>query len=154
MKIDLKWDKPFPLRDGSRSNLIYTCHPLERISNGPGVYVFARSFGRVVVPLYIGQAVRLRDRLEQQLNNVRLMMGIERAEAGRRLLLIGHLKLHRGQRKGKVLDVVESAIIKRALADGHDLLNKHGVRTKVHAIKSKGNTASRQVVPLTMYVER
>jgi hypothetical protein len=30
---------------------------------------FARRFGDVVVPLYIGQTLRLRHRVEQQLNN-------------------------------------------------------------------------------------
>lgn len=154
MRIDLVWDKPLRLRDGLRSNLIYECRDLESVSDNPGVYVFARCFGDVVVSLYIGQALRLHARIEQQLNNVRLMMGLKRAPVGHRILLPGRLKMRQGQKPKKILDVVETALIKRALANGHDLLNRWGTKTKVHAIRSKGNTASRQVVPLMMLVER
>lgn len=154
MKIELKWEKPFRLKDGSRMSLVYRCVGLERASSKPGIYVFARRFGKCVAPLYIGQALRLSNRIEQQLNNVHLMMGLKQAQAGRRILLIARLMLRRGQRKKKVLDIVESALIKHALAEGHDLLNQQGTRTKVHAIKSKGNNSSRQVAPLTMLVER
>lgn len=153
MRIDLVWDKPLRLRDGTRNNLIYDCHDLEDIPNDAGVYVFARRFGDVVVPLYIGQAGRLRSRVEQQLNNVYLMMGLKRASVGQRIVLTGRLKMRPGQKVKKILDIVETALIKRALAEGHDLINQLGTKTKVHSIRSKGNTASRQVAPLTMFVE-
>jgi hypothetical protein len=154
LKIDLKWERPLRLRDGSRRNLIYDCSGLKRLPNKPGVYVFARRFGKGVTPLYVGQALKLRTRIEQQFNNVRLMMGVKQAPAGHRILLAGRIILHPGQRKDKVLNIVESALMKRALADGHDLLNQQGTKTKVHTIRSKGNTSSRQVAPLQMLAER
>ena len=155
MRIDLTWDKPIRLKDGMKFNQIYYCPSLDRISNKADVYVFARSFGTVVAPLYVGQATKLRNRIDQQFrNNVRLMVGVKQADIGRRILLVGRLKLHRGQRKKKVLDIVESSVIKHALTQGHVLLNKQGVRTSVHTIKSKGNRSSKQVAPLTMLVER
>jgi hypothetical protein len=154
MRIDIKWDKPIRLKDGAKFNQIYYCPGLERVSAKAGVYIFARTFGKLVVPLYIGQAKGLRSRITQQLNNARLMVGFQRADIGRRILLVARLKLHRGQQKKKVLDIVESSLIKHALAQGHDLLNKQGVKTKVHTIKSKGNHSSKQVAPLTMLVER
>jgi hypothetical protein len=154
MKIALKWEKPLRLRDGSRQNQIYLCPNLERLSRRPGVYVFARKFGKGVVPLYIGQASKLRGRIEGQFNNLRLMMGIKNARAGRRILLVARLNLKRGQQMSKVLDIVESALIKNALAQGHDLLNQQGTKTKVHVITSKGNSSSRQVAPLTMLAEK
>lgn len=154
MRIDLKWDKPLRLRDGSGANRIYTCADLDSIPNKAGVYVFARRYAGIVAPLYIGQALRLRTRVDQQLNNVRLMMGLKNAPTGRRVLLVGRLKLHRGQQRNKVLDIVESALIKRALAQGSDLLNQQGTKTKVHSIRSKGNNASRQLAPLVILVER
>lgn len=135
-------------------NQIYCCAGLERLSGEPGVYVFARKHGRSIAPLYIGQARKLRSRIEGQLNNLRLMVGVKNAQAGRRILLVGRLTLHRGQRKKKVMDIVESALIKRALAEGHDLLNQQGTKTKVHIIRSKGNSSSRQIAPLTILVER
>jgi hypothetical protein len=154
VRIALKWEKPLPLRDGSRLNQIYLCRGLERLPWKPGVYVFARIFGKSIVPLYIGQASKLRGRVEGQFNNLRLMMGIKNAHAGRRILLIARLYLRRGQQMRKVLDIVESALIKNALAQGHDLLNQQGTKTKVHVIRSQGNSSSRQVAPLTMFAER
>ncbi|MFZ0739920.1 MAG: hypothetical protein WBL70_18640 [Candidatus Acidiferrales bacterium] len=156
MKIDLKWDKPIrlKLKHGSRANEIYRCPDLDHHSGKAGVYVFARKFGKNVAPLYIGQASRLQSRLESQFNNLRLMMGVKNAHAGRRILLVARLRLKRGQRMNKVLDVVESALIKHSLAQGHDLLNQQGTKTSVHIIKSKGNISSRQVAPLTMLAEK
>jgi hypothetical protein len=155
MKIDIKWDKPIVLRDGSRFNRIYHSESkLKKIPAKPGVYVFARRHGRNVYPLYIGQAGNLRSRVDGQFNNLRLMMGLKNVEAGRRILLVGRLILHRGQRMKKVLDVVESALIKRALADGHDLINQQGTKTRVHVIRSKGNNWSRQIAPLAILIER
>jgi hypothetical protein len=72
------------------------------------------------------------------------MMGLKQARAGRRILLTARLLLHPGQQKNKVLNVAESALIKRTLSAGHDLLNQQGTKTKVHVIRSKGNTWSRQ----------
>jgi hypothetical protein len=154
MKIALRWGKPFPLRNGSRLNQIYFCRGLERLPRKPGVYVFARKFGKKVYPLYIGQASKLRGRIEGQFNNLRLMMAIKNAQAGNRILLVARLQLRRGQQMSKVLDIVESALIKNALVQGHDLLNQQGTRTKVHVIRSKGNSSSRQIAPLTMFAER
>lgn len=154
MKIDLKWDRPLNLKDGAKDNQIYNCRGLDRYSGRPGVYIFARKFGGKVAPLYVGQASRLRNRIEGQFNNLRLMIGIKNAPIGRRVLLIARLRLKRGQQMGKVLDIVESALIKHALVEGHDLLNHQGTRTRAHVVRSKGNSSSRQVAPLTMLVEK
>jgi len=154
VKISLKWGKPIRLKDGARLNQIYHCRGIEQFPSKPGVYVFARKFGKNIAPLYVGQASKLRGRIEGQFNNLRLMMGIKNAQAGHRILLIARLYLKRGQRMSKVLDIVESALIKNALTQGHDLLNQQGTRTKVHVIRSEGNSSSRQVAPLTMFAER
>lgn len=154
MKIDLKWDKPIRLRDGSRVKQIYQCKGLERVPNKPGIYIFARSFGKHVAPLYIGQALRLKDRIYGQFNNLHLMLGLQQAETGHRFLIVARLKLHPGQQKERVLNIVESAFIKHALSEGHDLLNQQGTKTHVHAIRSKGSNLSRKFAPRAMYVER
>lgn len=154
MRIALKWGKPLLLKDGSKLNQIYFCPGLEGLPRKPGVYVFARKFGRKVYPLYVGQASRLRGRIEGQFNNLRLMMAIKNAQTGNRILLVARLQLQRGQQMSKVLDIVESALIKNSLAQGHDLLNQQGTKTKVHVIRSQGNSSSRQIAPLTMFAER
>jgi len=155
VKIALTWEKPIRLKDGTKFNQVYYCPKLDRISNKAGVYVFARSFGAVVAPLYVGQTLKLRKRIGQHFkSNVRLMIRLKRADIGHRILFVGRLKLGRGQQKKKVLKIVESSLIKHALTQGHDLLNKQGIKTRVHTIKSKGNRSSKQVAPLTMLVER
>jgi hypothetical protein len=154
MKIALKWEKPIRLRDGSTQNRIYFCRGTDKFPRKPGVYVFARKFGKNIFPLYVGQASRLKGRIEGQFNNLRLMVGIKNAPAGNRILLIARLYLKRGQQMNKVLDIVESALIKNALAQGHDLLNQQGTKTRVHVIRSVGNSSSRQIAPLTMFAER
>lgn len=157
MHIDLKWDKPIRLKDGSKWNQIYVIPKpkFDRIPNKPGVYVFARAFGQSVAPLYVGQASRLRNRIKSHLKgSVQLMVGIKRSQHGHRILLFGRLKLHPGQQQKKVLKIVEKALIKHALAEGYELLNKQGVKAKVHVIKSKGNTASKHVAPLRMLAEK
>lgn len=63
MKIDLKWDNPIRLKDGSRHNQIYAVRGLDRISKKAGVYIFARTFGKFTEPLYVGQALKLRNRM-------------------------------------------------------------------------------------------
>lgn len=99
MRIDIKWDKPIRLKDGAKVNQVYYCPGLERVSAKSGVYIFARTFGNLVVPLYIGQAKGLKGRITQQLNNVRLMVGLQQADIGHRILLVARLKLRRGQQK-------------------------------------------------------
>ena len=150
MKIELKWDKPIRLKDGSKQYQIYAISipRLDRIPNKPGVYVFALSFGQSITPLYVGQASKLRNRIKGHLkSSVRLMVGIKRAHAGRRILLLGRLKPRRGQQKAKVLRAVERALIRHAVDRGYELLNKQGKKRDEYVIKSRGNISSKQVAP-------
>lgn len=152
MDIEVQWATPIELVDGQRFGLIYAVAEIGLIPETPGVYVFGRQFGDSVSPLYIGQAQRLRQRIDQQLNNVRLMKGLEAAASGARILLYGELLLKRGQRLPRVLNVVEAALIEYALTAEHQLLNKQGTKTPVHTLAFRGNRASRQVAPLRMNV--
>jgi putative iron-dependent peroxidase len=102
---------------------------IEDVPEEPGVYVFARSFRKKVVPLYVGETGNLRSRLTQHLKgNVRLMKGIQNAPNGRRIFLFGEVQLKRGQNVKKVCSVLQRALIKRALSEGHDLLNDRGAK--------------------------
>ena len=154
MKIHLKWEKPLRLKDGARQHFIYSCARLNRIPKRPGIYVFARQFDHRYFPLYIGQAQRLQSRITGQLNNLRLMTQLKQAPNGRRFVLIARLVLQRGQQEAKVLKIVESALIKRALAEGHDLFNQQGVKAKVHTISSQGNRSFRDLTLAKMFVEK
>lgn len=152
VNIDVQWAEPITLVDGARFGLIYALAEIGLIPDTPGVYVFGRQFGESVSPLYIGQAQRLRHRIDQQLNNVRLMKALESAASGARILLYGEVLLKRGQRAQRVLEVVEVALIEHALAAEHALINKQGTKWPVHSLSFRGNRASRQVAPLRMNV--
>jgi hypothetical protein len=152
MEIRVVWQQPLRLVDGSKQSLIYAVSDPSAVPDRPGIYVFGRRHGETVSPLYIGKAEKLARRVEQQLNNVRLMKGIENAPTGERILLIGELSLRPGQRIPRVLEVVETALIEYALTNEHEILNKQGTRTPFHTLTFEGNRASRQVAPLRMNV--
>jgi hypothetical protein len=154
MKITADWHGPLRLVDGSADNLIYRCVALDKIPQKAGVYVFGRKYGSTNIPIYIGQADRLKTRVEQQLNYVPLMKGIENAPSGRRILMYSVIDFKPGQQKKKVLGVVEGAFMKSALASGYELLNKQGTKTKVHEITSNGGKSKRPPFPKRMNVER
>jgi hypothetical protein len=147
MNIQIDWLQPFDLFDGHREGLIYGIRDEDQLPDSPGVYVFARVHGRAIFPLYIGRAANLCKRLGQQLNNLRLMRGIQQAPTGTRTLYIGELILRPGQRLASVLRVTESALINAALAEGFDILNIAGTNTLVHTIGSKGNREARDWLP-------
>ena len=147
MNIQIDWLQPFDLLDGHRDGLIYGIHNEDQIPDSPGVYVFARVHGRAVSPLYIGRAANLCRRIGQQLNNLRLMRGIEQAPSGTRTLHVGELMLRPGQRLSSVLKVTESALINAALAEGFEILNISGTNTLVHTIGSKGSREAREWLP-------
>jgi hypothetical protein len=153
MEINISWYKPLQLSDGNSINLIYACEAVDEISEKAGIYVFSRKFGGSRIPIYIGQAQNLRRRIDQQLNNVRLMIGIKNEPNGKRELMIGKLQLDRGQQADKVLNIVESALMKSALSSGHELLNIQGTKNRAHVIKSNGKKKYHSPFPRTMNAE-
>jgi hypothetical protein len=154
MNLDLQWHRPINLLDGRRKGLIFRLpdEAEDSIPNAPGVYIFARRFGDIIAPLYIGQAARINVRIDQQFNNLRLMRGIEDAEIGRRVLLFVELHPRPGQQIPRALDIIEKALIRHALSEGYELLNIQGAKTPTHALKFRGNIEARSVFPRRMYV--
>ena len=153
LNINATWANPIELLDGSGRNLIYRISDLSRVPETAGVYVFARRYGSNVVPLYIGETLNLRKRLEEHLDNVSIMKGIENASSrGKRLYLFARVQTKRGQNINKVLDVLQRALIEHALSVGHDLLNVQLTKTKLHKIKFEGNRTSEKLFTRTMLV--
>lgn len=153
LSINCCWSRPIPLKDGTHLNLIYHTDKIDHIPNTPGVYVFARLHGSCVKPMYIGQADKLKTRIEQQFNNVKLMMSIKKAAKAKRILLYCEAKTGKGQNRKKVLAILENAIIDHVLSEGHELLNKQGTKRPAHKIEFKGNRTSEKVAPRKMYVK-
>jgi len=101
-------------------------------------------------PLYVGKALNLRRRIEQQLNSVRLMKGILESQIGRRYYCVPQLK--RGQRAVRVIGILEQALISHALSEDFELLQKQGTKTPNHTIRFLGNRTSEDLAPRRMRV--
>ena len=153
LEIEIEWQKPLELLDGWRHNMIYVLEYEEGLPEEPGIYVFARKYGKNIAPLYIGQAKNLRSRICGQLNTTRLMKGIENAENGHRVLMVGVCRTKPGQQLKKVLDVLERAYIDHALTDGYELLNKQGAHRPIHRITSSGPRKGHVPFPRRMNVK-
>jgi hypothetical protein len=88
--------------------------------------------------LYVGKSLRLRGRIKNHLNNLRLMRHLQDAKSGRRVVIAGQIFTRPGQQIAKSLSTLERAFIRHFLAEGHDLVNKQGVRIRRHEIESQG----------------
>jgi len=139
MEIEIYWQRPLSLIDGTQENRVYTIEDKSPITDAPGVYVFGRRHGDKIIPLYIGKANNLAVRVSQQFNNVQLMKGIENSPQGKRVLILGELQRKPGQVIQKVLRIAESALIEHSLTQGFDILNKQGKNRPTHSIYFTGN---------------
>lgn len=151
MKLNIDWIRPISLRDASRENMIYNVD-LQRIPNTAGIYVFGRRWGNQFEALYVGKANNIRNRVKGQLNNLRVMQHLKNAKTGKRIILTGEIITKPGQQLAKCLQIVERALIRYFLSEGHDLVNMQGTRLRRHELLSSGNCPKR-FIPGLMFVE-
>jgi hypothetical protein len=149
LNIRAEWSKPVNLKLAT-SGAIYEFPDLGAIPETPGVYVFGRQHGNTITPLYIGRAMKLRRRLEQQFNSVILMSRIKESETGSRFLIFCAPILKPGQKAAKVITVMEDALIANALSNGYELLQKQGLKRPSHEITFVGNRTSEGLAPRHM----
>jgi hypothetical protein len=152
MKLHVEWGRPLTLKDASKDNMIYGLE-LKKVTNGAGVYLFGRRWGRQFEALYVGKAGNIRSRVKGHLNNLRLMQHLRNANTGKRVLLAGGIMTKPGQWLAKCLVLAERALIRYFLSEAHDLVNKQGTRLRRHSLESSGQHPKR-FFPRTMYVER
>lgn len=152
MKLALEWSKPIVLRDAGRDeNLIYTIDDA-RVTDAAGVYVFGRRFSGTFEALYVGQAKNIRGRVKSHIkNNLSLMLHLQKAKNGKRILLFGRFVAKPGQQEEKCLRLLERAMLRHFLSEGHDLVNKQGARLSRHEITSKN---TRKLFPHLMFVDK
>jgi hypothetical protein len=152
MLLALEWARPIVLRDAGRDeNLIYKLDD-SRLPEVAGVYVFGRRYSRSFEALYVGQAGNIRGRVRSHLkNNLSVMLHLKKAKNGKRVLLFGRFVPKRGQQEDKCLRLLERALLRYFLSEGHDLVNKQGARLKRHEITSQN---PRHMVPRLMFVDR
>jgi hypothetical protein len=152
VKLTVEWSRLVPLKDGAGQNMIYTVD-LGKLQTSSGLYIFGRRYGKQFEALYVGKVTRIRGRVKGQLNNLRLMQHLKNAKAGRRFVLCCRLVAKPGQQMEKCLLLIERALIRHFLSEGHDLVNKQGARLLRHEINSSGRNPKR-LIPKLMYVER
>jgi hypothetical protein len=154
MDIKVKWLKPLELKEDRKGNLIYVCPNAGKLPNKPGVYAFVRAFGGMYEPVYVGETQNLRSRIRQHLeNNLRLMRAIENLDKGKRCVLAGVINLRPGQRSATVQRILQDALIRHCLSEGHELLNRQGVNPRVHTVAFSGNRTSENLFGRRMLVQ-
>jgi len=136
MELKLKWHSPLALTDASNSNGIYSAD-LKDIPQRAGIYIFYREHGASRKALYIGKATNLKSRIKSQLNNVRLMKGIENSSSGSRRIIFAEFFAKPGQQEKKCILVIERALIRHYLALGDIILNIQGTKIKSDSIFSE-----------------
>jgi hypothetical protein len=152
MKLHIEWRRPIRLRDGRKQGWIYTVD-LAKLPSAPGIYVLGRRWGSQFEAIYVGKANKIRGRLKGQLNNLRLMHHLKGATGGKRVVLAGTIVTRPGQRLQKSLLLIERALIRYFLSEGHDLVNKQGTRLRRHQVLSSGKHP-RRFIPNPLYLER
>jgi hypothetical protein len=141
LNIEAEWGQPIPLQE-ARSGAIYECPDLTTIPEGPGIYIFFREHGKQITPLYVGRAEKLRRRIKQQFNSVKLMTSIREAQTGSRFLIYCEPKPKRGQKMKSVIRIMEEALIAHLLSKGYDLMQKQGIKRPTHTLSFRGNRTS------------
>ena len=152
MKISVEWGRPLALRGVSRQNLMYVVD-FDKVPDSTGVYVFGRRWGKNIEALYVGKATNIRGRVKGQFNNLRLMQHLKQAKAGKRVLLFGKAITKPGQKIDKVISLLERALIRHFLSEGHDLVNRQGARIRRHEVNSDGYQP-KKFIPRRMFLEK
>jgi len=153
MKLYLRWGSQIPLADGSGQNLIYVLDQ-KKLPNAVGVYIFGRRRRNGgFEALYVGKANDIRGRVWSQRKNLPLMMHLKNAKYGERGVRTGIFKSRPGQNPTKCLEIIERALIRYFLSEGHDLVNKQGTRLKRHEISSVGRHPN-LFIPKLMFVDK
>ena len=142
MDLNIEWVTPIELLYGVESGCIYSLPEIDIVPEQAGVYIFVRKYGETIEPLYIGKAINLKQRINNQFNNLKLMKGIENAKQGSRLLFIGRFEKKPKQEIDKSIRLIESALIDHCLSWGFDLLNDKGTKKPAHNLNFFGNRES------------
>ena len=148
MNIKITW-KRFELRKTKSDG--FEIDGLKNYEGVPGVYIFFREYNDILNPVYVGKGKDLARRLSQnqQMNNHKLLKGIEQSGNGEKVLYIGKLSC-KGDVIDKCLRVVEKALIEYAIEMGYTLLNINGIKEKSHSISFTGDNKIKYFTGNTM----
>jgi hypothetical protein len=132
---------------------MYVVDP-ERLPKAAGIYVFGRRRRNGgFEALYVGKADNIRGRVWGHRKNLPLMMHLKNARKGELVVRAGTFNARQGQTPGKRIPIVERALIRYFLSEGHDLVNKAGTRLRRHEISTNGRHPN-LFIPKLMFVDR
>jgi len=148
MNIKISWDR-IELRKTKSDE--FEIDGLKNYEGVPGVYIFCREYNGILNPVYVGKGKDIARRLcrNQQMNNHKLLKGIEQSGNGEKVLYIGKLSC-KGDVIDKCLRVTEKALIEYAIELGYALLNINGVKEKSHTISFTGDIKIKSFTGNTM----
>lgn len=152
MKLSIDWEQQIELKNSKIKTLLYTLD-LDKVTTNPGVYIFGRRFNKTFEALYVGKGNNIRSRIKTQLNNLKLMQHIKNAKDGKRVLICGFFNAKQGQKNGKGISLIEKALIRHYLYEGHDIVNKQGVSIRNHEILSSGKI-NKKIIPRMIYLAK
>jgi len=139
------------LKDGARQNLIYV-PDRAKLPARPGVYVFGRRRRNGdFEALYVGKANNIQSRVWGHRKNLPLMMHLRNARQGEKVVRAGVYQARPGQSAERALPLIERALIRYFLSEGHDLANQQGTLLRRHEIESDGPNI---FIPNLMYMDR
>ena len=140
MKLQFAWQSPIKLAANKR--LAVSADDIGSIENVPGIYYFARSFGKNSYPFYIGETAGLRARLKMHLQSVKIvdiLRGMTVAEApvianGARYFHFAYFVAGKGQQAAKACKIAQKMMIRKAVTDNVPLLNMQLTVIKTHDV--------------------
>src|SRR6266568_1689525 len=128
MDMHITWYPPLPLSGGNPADLRYTVDGIKAWEDCPGVYMFCCWDHERVIPLYIGRAKNIYERIRQHVETTRFMRRIENDPRGDKVLVLGEYMPRPGQSREWALKMAETALIAHAFTEGYTLLNQAGTQ--------------------------
>jgi hypothetical protein len=149
MKLDFDWQDPILL--AKNRIIIVSDEDVRGIDNVPGIYFFARMYGRTATPFYIGETLTLRARLVTHLDTRRIadvlrgipVPGAPSINQGRRMFYYAYFKAKRGQTAKRCISIAQRFMIQEAVSKGTPLINLQLTTIKAHTISFSGSASNR-----------
>lgn len=166
MEINLEWDGPIKLKQRKGATGYEFSSVATQVEARPGIYVFARQYGKSYTPIYIGKSENVVARLKKHFDSVQLMEHVEHWNptepgnrelrlTGARVLFVGYLAYPtRSDRIRNGLDIAERALIEHAMAEGFRIVNVQMTNIHYDEIYSSGATGATAFAPREMYPRR
>ena len=160
MQITIRWQKPIQLTRGKKIIIDPKDIP-NSIENVPGVYFFARTFGKsIILPFYVGETLTIRTRLKSHLESTKIadvLRGISDEEAIKNGTKYFHYGYLHGNAERKLtkrrLSIVQKHLIRLAIETGAPILNYQLTTMKTHSLEFIGSASARAIYAKSSAVE-